>query len=292
VCARCRTRDCLRGRGTIPGCELGLYQPRKAGNLDCTFCLDCIHACPYDNIGIVAGLPGRDLIVPGDRPRSGIGRLSRRRDIAALGLVLVFGAYVNAAGMVGPVLEAEERMRHALGLRSPLGITLLFALLGLLVLPLLLHGAASALSRQWGGLAISWSETMTRYAVALVPLGFGMWLAHGSFHLLTSYDAAVPTAQRFVSDLGWPLLGAADWSRACCRPVATWLLRLEVLFLQLGMLLSLYAAYRISLQLCAGPARALKALAPWAFLIVFLHLAGIWIVMQPMQMRGMLTGAG
>ena len=34
------------------GCELRLFQERKVGNMDCTFCLDCIQACPYDNVGI------------------------------------------------------------------------------------------------------------------------------------------------------------------------------------------------------------------------------------------------
>jgi len=35
VCAACRTKDCIRGRDGIPGCELHLFQPRKAGNMDC-----------------------------------------------------------------------------------------------------------------------------------------------------------------------------------------------------------------------------------------------------------------
>ena len=61
VCASCRTKDCIRGRDDIPGCELHLFLPRKAGNMDCTMCLDCLHACPHDNVGLVAGLPGRDL---------------------------------------------------------------------------------------------------------------------------------------------------------------------------------------------------------------------------------------
>ena len=39
TCTTCRTQDCIRGRGDIPGCELHLYQPRKSGNMDCTFCL-------------------------------------------------------------------------------------------------------------------------------------------------------------------------------------------------------------------------------------------------------------
>ncbi|TBR23091.1 4Fe-4S binding protein, partial [bacterium] len=59
VCAGCRTKDCLRGRRegglvVLRGCELGLFLPRKVGNMDCTFCLDCVAACPADNVGLRA----------------------------------------------------------------------------------------------------------------------------------------------------------------------------------------------------------------------------------------------
>ena len=38
--------------------------------------------------------------------------------------------------------------------------------------------------------------------------------------------------------------------------------------------------------------QALAAFAPWAVLIVLLFAAGVWIVFQPMQMRGTLQLAG
>jgi hypothetical protein len=47
-----------------------------------------------------------------------------------------------------------------------------------------------------------------------------------------------------------------------------------------GLLLSLYAAYRL--------APSLKALLPWALLLVLLFAVGVWILFQPMQMRGTL----
>src|SRR5437899_6278588 len=55
---------------SIPGCELRLFQPRKSGNMDCTFCLDCAHACPHDNVGVLAVPPGQDLWR--DSVRSGV----------------------------------------------------------------------------------------------------------------------------------------------------------------------------------------------------------------------------
>jgi hypothetical protein len=286
VCAACRTKDCIRGRDGIPGCELHLFQPRKAGNMDCTFCLDCIHACPHDNIGMPARPPGSDL--RHDAGRSGALPLGKRPDLAALVVVVVFGAFANAAGMVGPVLAWRERLGSLLGRASPFLVTSLFYLLGLLVLPLLAVGGAAALCRRWGRLTASRFEVATRYSYALVPLGFGMWLAHYVFHLLTSYDTVVPTTQRFVADLGWPALGPPHWVAACCRPVADWLPRLEVLFLDLGLLLSLYTGYRIALAQSPRLSQAVWALAPWALLIVLLFAAGIWLVFQPMQMRGTL----
>jgi cytochrome c oxidase assembly factor CtaG len=278
VCASCQTKDCIRGRDGIPGCELGLYLPRKAGNMDCTACLDCVHACPHDNIGLLAHAPGADLW--NNRPRSGVGRFARRPDLAALVLVLVFGAFANAAGMVGPVAEGQERLASLVGVRSPMLTTTAFYLLALVALPLLAVGGAAALSRRWGRSEAGTLEVATHYAYTLVPLGFGMWLAHYCFHFLTSYETAVPVAQRFAADLGLTSFGDPTWGGACCRSETPWLLPLELLFLDVGLLLSLYTGYRL--------APTLKSLVPWALLLVMLFAAGVWILFQPMQMRGVL----
>jgi ferredoxin len=280
VCASCRTKDCIRGRDGIPGCDLHLYLPRKAGNMDCTTCLDCVHACPHDNVGLIAGLPTAELWH--DRQRSGIGRFGRRPDLAVLMVVLSFGAFANAAGMVGPIVESRERLALLAGVRSTLLPTTGFYLLALVALPLLAVGGAAALSRWWGRLSAGTLEVATRNVYALVPLGFGMWLAHYCFHFLTSYDSVIPVAQRFAEDIGLAWLGRPAWECGCCRPVMDWLLPLELLFLDLGLLLSLYAGFRST--------PSLKALAPWALLMVLLFAAGVWILFQPMQMRGTLSG--
>lgn len=283
-CQTCATKDCIRGTSSVPGCELHLFQPRKAGNLDCTFCLDCIHACPHDNVGILATLPAAELWR--DPHRSGIGRLSRRLDLAALVLVLVFAAFANAAGMVGPVVEWEDQLSRALHLSSPFWIVTAFLLSALVALPGLLVGSAAFLSRGWSREGGRFLDVAARYSYALVPLGFGMWLTHYSFHLFTSYDAVVPAAQRWASDLGMLFLGTPHWQGCCCLAVASWILRLEIVFLDLGLLLSLYTAYRIALERTPRLPQALRAFAPWAVLLLVLFGVGIWIVFQPMQMRG------
>src|ERR1700682_5667577 len=116
-----------------------------------------------------------------------------------------------------------------------------------------------------------------------------MWLAHYSFHLLTSCDTIIPTTQRFIVDRGWSFLGQPLWQRACCRPAGEWIPHLEILMLDCGVLLSLYTALRIAEANSTRTARALKTFAPWALLIGLMFAAGVWIVYQPMQMRGTLS---
>ena len=88
VCTHCKTKDCIRGvrEQAAPlvviqrGCELALFQPRKTGNVDCTFCLDCVQACPHDNVGIISRVPAGELTT--DPMRSGLGIFSKRKDLA------------------------------------------------------------------------------------------------------------------------------------------------------------------------------------------------------------------
>ncbi|HEY5743060.1 MAG TPA: cytochrome c oxidase assembly protein, partial [Terrimicrobiaceae bacterium] len=125
ACISCRTFDCIKGNAAQRGCELQLFQPRKSGNMDCTFCLDCIKACPHDNVGIIMVRPGKDLSE--DLPRSSVGRYAKRLDLAALVLVLTFGAFANAAGMVAPVLNGIAQLGRSLNFASDLGLVSLLS---------------------------------------------------------------------------------------------------------------------------------------------------------------------
>ncbi len=205
-------------------------------------------------------------------------------------MLLVFGAFANAAGMVAPIVDWQGRLTDLLGQPSPLLATSAFYLIALIVLPLLMVGTATALSQRWGGFAMGRLALATRFSYSLVPLGFGMWLAHYAFHFLTSYGTVIPTVQRFAADLGWAFLGEPEWACACCGPVADWLPRLEIVCLDMGLLLALYTGYRISVGLASRPSQALKAFVPWGLLSLLLFAAGVWIVLQPMQMRGTMPG--
>lgn len=286
VCRRCTTYDCIRGNTQQRGCELQLFQPKKVGNLDCTFCLDCVHACPHANVGVLAVAPGSDLIH--DPYRSSLRRLSRRPDVAALALVLVFGAFANAGAMVEPVLRWQQWAARQAGAWGILAIT------GGLLLSVVLFPAVSVTLCGWIGRLLSGTRTparelICRFALSLVPLGLGMWAAHFTFHLFTGADTIVPVVQRMVADRGGALLGEPRWTPSAFTAPQDWLLPLQLLLLGVGLLLTLYVDWRIASSCVRRAARALGLMMPWMSLAVALYMAGLWIISQPMQMRGMMV---
>lgn len=286
VCTSCTTHECIRGSVTAPGCQLQLFQPLKVSNLDCTFCLDCAHACPHQNVGIMARVPASALW--NDATWSGVGRISRRPDLAALVMLLVFGAFANAAGMIEPVVEWQDALRLALGDPPQLAVITVAYLFALVVLPLMCVGATSFASGRLAGSRDSLSENANRFVFALVPIGFAMWLAHYSFHFFTSWSTVVPVAQRFAADHGWSAPGEPIWECACCQNAADWILYAEILMLDVGWLASLYVAWRIAELSATSVSHSLRVFLPWATLISTLFVLGMWIVFQPMEMRGTL----
>ena len=130
-------------------------------------------------------------------------------------------------------------------------------------------------------------KTITiRGTLGLVPIGFAMWLVHMLFHLMTSWLTAWPAAQRVMQDLGVSLFGEPAFAMSCCGPAPNWLLPVEILLLDLGLLLSLYVLYRLARQMVTGVISELRFLLPWAVVAFALYCAGVWIILQPMQMRG------
>ncbi|MCY4436824.1 MAG: FesM [Chloroflexi bacterium] len=270
------------------GCELWLFQEGKVGNMDCTFCLDCIQACPFDNVGIQLRAPTSEFRRL-DQWHSGVGTLVKRADVAALVFVLVFAAFVNAFGMVAPVYVLEQWLATQLGVTSePVVLGILF-IVGLVALPFVLVTAAAWSSRALVGGNETLAATATRFSFAFIPIALGMWLAHYGFHFLIGALTVIPVMQSFLADFGVPILGDPQWELAAIVPEA-WLVPLELLLLELGVLVSLTAGYRIARSRQSSAARAIRCLLPWAVLIVALFFTGAWLMTQPMEMRGTILG--
>jgi cytochrome c oxidase assembly factor CtaG/ferredoxin len=283
VCASCTSHDCLRGNESTRGCELGLYLPRKVGSLDCTFCLDCVDACPHDNVGVLAVVPAAGLAR--DPRRSAFGRLSARVDLAALALVLTFASFVNAAAMVAPVVAWQDAVARQIRL-TPEAVTTVLLLAAVVPLPLALALACALAGRFLSGTRAAPRELFCRFSLALVPIGASMWLAHLRFHLATGGGALLPVVQRMAGDLGLTVLGPPDWSMSAPHGDLGWLTPTLVVILDAGLLATLWLTWRIAEDRAAGSRRGLGLMAPWGGLACALYAAAVWMLLQPMEMRG------
>ena len=288
VCRTCTTHDCLRGNERRRGCELQLFQPRKTSNMDCTFCLDCVHACPHENVSLLASLPGSQLVRIEGRRRPI--RWFRRLDGAVLMFLLVFAAFAGAGGMLEPVQAWEQAAQTTFALDSVQPVVAVLFLLTLIIIPALSVGLCVWLAGIFGRTQVAWRESVATFATAFVPLGFSMWLAHFSYHLITGWQTAVPVIQRAATDVGLKVFGEPHWSHTCSMLGFDWLPSLQLLMLGLGLLFTLYVGWRSAGRFRLGFARRLGLLAPWAALAFALYSVGVWIVFQPMEMRGMMMG--
>jgi polyferredoxin len=291
VCGSCTTHDCIRGQRSTSepvrivkrGCELALYQPQKRGNLDCTFCMDCVNACPHDNVGLFARLPAAELWETG--ARSGLGRIEKRTDLSVLAIVFTFAALLNAFGMVSPVYAFEAWLSARLGATHEAPVLAAVFALGLCVEPLVLLGGAAWATRKLAQTKAPLLSVTTRFSYALVPMGAAVWLAHYGFHFFTGLFTLGPVVHGMLRDLGFPLsevhYGAAGLPAGLVYP-------LELGFLGLGLVVSVSVAYRIAQGF--APERAVRGALPFASLALLLCAASLWLLSQPMEMRGTFLG--
>jgi len=288
VCDSCATKDCIRGvrEPEAPlviiqrGCELALFQPRKVGNVDCTFCLDCVQACPHENVGIISRVPAMELV--SDPLRSGIGYFTKRKDLAVLAVIFSFGALLNAFGMVSPVYAFEQWLAKLFHVTTEFPVLASIFALALIFEPLLLIGVATWITRAWSSSKRPWLSVAVRYSYSLVPIGFGIWLAHYSFHFLTGLYTFIPVTQSAFADFGWAILGTPRWSLPGLTPNVVQLF--EFGFITLGLLGSLSVSYSIAVT--EEMVHPVRVFIPWATLASIMACAAFWLLSQPMEMRG------
>lgn len=304
VCAACTGKECVNGsyapqtlihidtiptlgdqtrevtvthspQGT-PGCGTLLYPPQITSNLDCTLCLDCVRACPHDNASLFLRAPGRELLADA---------WPRRWDVSFLAVALAFIAITNAFAMVPPMAELQQGIAAALGLplnatTDALTLLVIFGVGNVLLPGALLLGASYA-SQRAARRRHSLREVAAVFAPAFVPLGFGIWIAHYSFHFLITPFSIVPIAQEFLGLRG-------EW-QAFSGSLDIGIIGLvQALALLVGFGGSLWVAQRRAQR--AFGRQAFVALLPWALLLLALMWAAFGIFALPMEMRGSLLG--
>jgi polyferredoxin len=280
-----REIEVRHGPEGVLGCGTELFVPQMTSNLDCMHCLDCVRACPHDNVALMARTPGRELFQADAWPK--------RWDISLLVIGLAFMGIVNAFGMIPPVYDLMQDMARTLGLTT-LGLSdfaiegivlfIVFAVGGL-VAPVLFSLLAASLTRALSNTRKKYSlrEIAAGFAPAFVPLGFGIWIGHYGFHFLIGAFSIVPVFQNFLIDHGITLLGQPNWTLAGIQDQGVIGL-IQVVALLGGFLWSMMIAQRTALRMYRR--QAVPAMLSWVLILLVLMLITVWVFSQPMEMRG------
>jgi cytochrome c oxidase assembly factor CtaG/polyferredoxin len=270
VCLHCTSQACLRGGDRGPGCGTGLFVPRKSGSLECTWCLDCVTACPHDNVAIGTVVPMQEITI--ESTRSAIGAWRHRADFATLLLILGAGGLANALLMTEPVVAWVDAWTWVAQPAARAAIATLVVIMLLLALPAMAAGLGGDWRERWSGLAMD-----------LWPLGASVWLVHFGFHLVSGWASALPPLQRAAREGAGLDLGDPQWSAHCCAVAPQWLVPAMLVTLGLGLVATLWFAWSRASRRgrpAVVTADALVAMAWW--------MVAAWLVLQPMQMRGLL----
>ncbi len=284
VCRTCEGKECVNGSATVLGCGTELFPPTIASNLDCVLCLDCARACPYDNVALTTRTPGRELTREA---------WPRRWDVSLLVFVFAAAGLSNAFGMVPPFYDLQLTLARWLGTSNEallLGLT--FAV-STLALPALVGLAAAWSSRTLSGVGEPLRVSFSRYAPAVVPLAFAIWLAHYGFHFATGALTIIPVTQSFLIDHQITLLGTEPaWQLGPILP-GSWLLPLQIAIVAIGFALSLYVANTIGRRDFGSNGRAaILSLLPWVVVLAALAVAAMATFNLPMEMRGTIFFGG
>ncbi len=246
-------------RGAFPGCETDLFVPAIQSNTDCTLCLNCVRACPYDNVALTVRSPLTEATT-----------LRPRADWAWFITVLAWAGLVNAFAMIPPFFAVAAWLSDLLGTRDEALLLLVIQGTGIGVGALLTWVAARGKLRDWVGV--------------LFPLTLAVWGGHYLFHFVTGYNTLLPNAFSALERLGLPVTALA--LPGVVRGDGIFWIQAVISYA--ALVAAGWVAYRKAARGGRDARAVLLELLPMLLLIVFFNTLTLLIFSQPMQARGSL----
>lgn len=259
VCRNHREKECYLGSAEGYGCPWMVKPWRLQRNAYCGLCTECLKTCPKDNVAVNLRPFGSDLLVKAGR---GLGE-------AYNALIMLTCALIYSAIFLGP----WGWLKDWAGVASISGRALyaiVFLAINLLVVPGLFL-LATALSKGLSSAReVSLKQVFINHSYALVPMGLSVWMAFSFSFLFVNGSYALS----IISDpfgWGWDLFGTKSypWTPMLIELVPY----LQIVTLIVGLVFSIYIAYRIGRQLSASESQTIRGLVPIAAFLAVVTVA-------------------
>ncbi len=276
ACRACRSKECVKGSATAHGCPTFQYPGGMQTNTYCIQCMECVQACPHDNIAVNLRPWGSDLAV-GGKPASDEAFLA----LLMLSITAFHGLTMTPAWRdLLAVLEAPAWSGQVLSFSLGM-VAIMLAPIALFTL--LVRMSHMLALRSGGARGPGFGGYFVRYAYCVLPIALFYHLAHNLEHLLMEG----PKVVALISDplgRGWNLMGTAGLSIPPMVSLDTlWIL--QVVLVAVGHVYSLWAAREISRRSFGDHALARRSQWPILLGMIAFSIFSLWLLKQPMEMR-------
>lgn len=261
-CGACRDKACIAGSEHAWGCPWMERPNRMTRSNACGLCLECVRACPSDNMSVFLRAPFAEH------------RLTGWDEAAKAVLMLSLGIAYTAVylGPWGDLKDAANVAWHQDWNRFWHYVAGLWGFAAVLVPASFLLVGAWARHRAGGG--PSWKSCTLAAASAAVPLGLATWIAFSVPLAFVNGSYVVAVASDPLGR-GWDLFGTALLPWTPVRP--EWMSGLQGAIVLGGHGAALAVAWRSAFVDGADRRAALAVFAPVAWLVTSFSLALLWL---------------
>ena len=263
ICTQCTAAACYKGTEQAPGCPLFEFPKTMESNANCNLCAYCVKNCPNDSIRLSLRLPTQELWFI-RKPKL------EEAFLAVVIMGIVFVQNVTMLEVWKSILSWLEGVTGTQNYAVTFTITFLVSML----IPVVLLGLASLAAGRLNGESLL--KNFAKFGYAIIPLDVAGHVGHNLFHLLAEGKSVLFTALALFGQ---------EVHAASPALVDTGVIQmLQYLLVGLGLLASLYAAYRIA-RTNSERGKNWGSFLPYAALILLLAVVNIVLFMLPMAMR-------
>lgn len=263
VCAKCTAAACYKGTEKAPGCPLFEFPKTMTSNANCNVCGYCAKNCPNDSIRLRLRVPTEELWFI-RKPKL---------EEAFLAVVIMGIVFVQNITMLEVWKSILARLEQLVGTDSYF-VTFTITFLISMIIPVALLGLTALAAGKLNGESLL--KNFTRFGYAIIPLDVAAHIGHNLFHLLAEGKSVVFT--------GLALFGAQAHGGSTALVSNSAIQILQFSLIGLGLLASLYTAYRIARNTSESEGAG-RGFLPFAAVITLLAGINIGLFMLPMAMR-------
>jgi len=272
LCERHVTKECVRGSDTSFGCPWLIYPGGLERNNFCGLCMECIKACPYNNLAVRIRRFAKDLLVKSGRALDEVYKAHIMLALALIYIAITQGPW----GWLRDWGNVFYKPTYGFALSGIQGFAIHAAIVwssSLIIVPGVFY-LFCALSKYLAKGEGSTKNVFINFSYTLIPIGLAGWIGFSIPIILVNWSYIL----NVISDplgWGWDLFGTKyiPWQPVLLEAIPY----LQILAVIIGLIYSIKYGSEISKQVYQDERRAVGAFLPIAIFLILVSILFIWL---------------